>query len=95
MFSLTTGIEKKLLRITRKKKKKHNKIVLLAKSKLNNIETLIPQASIDLDTIHEEFKTVVTEKEKYEEMKESISNTRSKDEKYELNENIRENTENA
>ena len=38
-FSLTTGIIKKLLKITRKKKKKHNKIVVLAKSKLNSIET--------------------------------------------------------
>ena len=41
VFSLTTGIIKKLLEITRNKKKKHNKIVMLAKSKLNSIETLI------------------------------------------------------
>ena len=39
MFSLTTGIVKKLLNITRKKKKKHDKILMLAKSKLNSIET--------------------------------------------------------
>ena len=39
IFSLTTGITKKLLKVTRKKKKKHNKIVMLAKSKLNSIET--------------------------------------------------------
>ena len=38
-FSLITGIIKKLLKVTRKKKKKHNKIVRLAKSKLNSIET--------------------------------------------------------
>ena len=44
IFSLTTGIIKKLLKITRKKKKKHNKIVMLAKSKLNSIETLMSQA---------------------------------------------------
>ena len=37
---LTTGIIKMLLEITRNKKKKHNKIVMLAKSKLNSIETL-------------------------------------------------------
>ena len=41
IFSLTTGIVKKLLNITRNKKKKH-KIFMLAKSKLNSIETLIP-----------------------------------------------------
>ena len=41
VFSLTTGIVKKLLNVTRKKKKKHNKIVMLAKSKLNSIENLM------------------------------------------------------
>ena len=47
VFSLTTGIIKKLLSITRNKKKKLNKILVLAKSKLNSIEALISQASID------------------------------------------------
>ena len=42
IFSLTTGIVTKLLSITRNKKK-HDKILMLAKSKLNSIETLIPQ----------------------------------------------------
>ena len=41
IFSLTTGIVKKLLNITRNKKKKHDQILMLAKSKLNSIETLI------------------------------------------------------
>ena len=50
--SLTTGIVKKLLNITRKKKKKHDKILMLAKSKLNSIETLISQALIDMDISH-------------------------------------------
>ena len=47
VFSLTTGIIKKLLSITRNKKKKLNKILVLAKSKLNSIEALISQALID------------------------------------------------
>ena len=59
MFSLTTGIIKKILHVTRKKKKKHNKIIMLATSKLNSIETLMLQALIDLDISHEEFKTIV------------------------------------
>ena len=59
VFSLTAGIIKKLLKITTKKKKKHNKINMLAKSKLNSIETLISQALIDLDMSHEEFKIIV------------------------------------
>ena len=54
-FSLTTGIIKKLLSITRRKKKKHNKIYTLAKSKLNSIETLASQAQIDMEIIHEEL----------------------------------------
>ena len=47
LFSLTAVIIKKLLSITRNKKKKHNKIVMLAKSKLNSIETFISPASIN------------------------------------------------
>ena len=69
---LTTGIIRKLLKETTKKKS--NKILMLAKSKLNSIETLMSQAIIDLDISHEEFKTIVNEKEKHEQMKESIRN---------------------
>ena len=47
---------------------------MLAKSKLNSIETLMSQALINLDISHEEFKTIVNEKEKYEQTKESIRN---------------------
>ena len=87
-FSLTTGIIKKLLSITRNKKKKHNKIFMFAKSKLNSVETLISQALIDLEISHEEFKTIVHEKEKYEKMKESIRMMKSSDELIENNKNI-------
>ena len=62
---------------------------MLAKSKLNNIETLMSQAIIDLDISQEEFKIIVTEKEKYEQMKESIRNTKSKDELSENSKDIR------
>ena len=68
IFSLTTGIVKKLLTITRKKTK-HAKILMLAKSKLNNVETLISQALIDMDISHEEFTTILKEKDRYEMMK--------------------------
>ena len=90
IFSLTAGIIKKLLKITRKKKKKHNKIVMLAKNKLNSIETLMSKALMDLDLRHEEFKTIVNEKEKYEQMKESIRNTKSRNELSENSKDIRE-----
>ena len=81
IFSLTTGIVKKLLNITRKKKKKHDKILMLAKSKLNSIETLISQALIDMDISHEEFVTILKEKDKYENMKENL---RSENEQYKI-----------
>ena len=72
IFSLTTGIVKKLLNITRNKKKKHDKILMLAKSKLNIIENLISQALIDMEISHEEFIAIFKEKDKYEKMKESL-----------------------
>ena len=65
VFSLTTGIIKKLSSITRNENKNHKKIFLFAKRKLNSIETLISQALIDLEISHKEFKTIVNEKEKY------------------------------
>ena len=71
VLSLTTGIIKKLWKVTRQKK--HNKIVMLAKSKLNSTETLMSYKDIS----HEQLKTIVNEIEKYEPMKESIRNTKS------------------
>ena len=55
--------------MTRNKTQKHGKILMLAESKLNSIETLIPQALNDLDVSHEEFKMILNEKDKYEKMK--------------------------
>ena len=69
IFSLLTGIIKKLLNMTRKKKKKHDKILMLAESKFNSIEALISQALNDLNITHEEFKMILNEKDKYEKMK--------------------------
>ena len=68
---------KETIKETRKKKKKHSKIIMLAKSKLNRIE--MSQALIDLEISHEEFKTFVNEKEKYDQMKESIRNKKDKE----------------
>ena len=69
-----------MLSITRNKKSKHNKIILLAKSKLNRIEALISQALIDLEISHEEFITISKEKGKYEKMKQDIRAMKSSDE---------------
>ena len=74
IFSLTSGIIKTLLGTTRNKKKKYDKILMLVKSKLNSIETLISQALIDMEISHEEFVTILKEKDKYEKMKENLRN---------------------
>ena len=54
---------------------------MLAKSKLNSIDTLISQALIDMDISHEEFITILKEKDKYERMKENL---RSENEEYKI-----------
>ena len=71
-FSITTGFVKKFLKTTRNKKKKHNKIVMLARSKLNSIESKISKALMDNEISHEDFETIINEEKKYRELKESI-----------------------
>ena len=62
IFTIGTGISKSLLKVTKKIKKKHNKIIALAKSKLSNIETLLSSALNDSKISHEEFTSTITEK---------------------------------
>ena len=71
-FSITTGFVKKFLKTIRNKKKKHNKIVMLVRSKLNSIESKISQALINNEISHEGFMTILNEERKYWELKESI-----------------------
>ena len=92
-FSLTTGIIKKLLSITRNKNKKHDKIFMLAKSKLNSIETLVSQTLIDMEISHEEFIAIFEKKDKYEKIKENVRNVREKSK--ETNEIMRLNSVNS
>ena len=87
-FTVTTGVVKKILNITRKKKKKHNKIIILARNKLNIIETLISQALIDFDISHEEFSKIIYEKYNYEQMKDNIRNAKSRNDLNKENDKI-------
>ena len=68
---------------------------MLDKSKLNSIKTLISHTLIDLEVSHEEFKTIVEEKEKYEIMEERIRMMKSSDELIENNQNIKKDNGNA
>ena len=72
IFMISTGVNKSLLRVTKERKKKHNKIITLAKSKLNMIDTLLSSALNDSKITHEEFTNIVTEEDTYENIKENI-----------------------
>ena len=71
---------KKLLNTTRNKKRKHDKILLLAKSKIDSIETLIYQALTDMDISLEVFVIILKEEDKYEKMKDNLRSNNEKSE---------------
>ena len=64
-----------MLNLTKKRKKKHDKITILAKTRLNMIDTLLSSALNDSKISHEEFSNIITEKNTYENIKENIKNT--------------------
>ena len=66
------GISKSLLKVTKKRKKKHNKIIALAKNKLNTIDTLLSSALNDSEISHEEFTNIINGANIYENIKENI-----------------------
>ena len=72
IFTIGTGISKSLLKVTEKRKKKHNKIIALAKNKLNKIDTLLSSALNDSEISHEEFSNIINEANIYENIKENI-----------------------
>ena len=72
IFTIGTGISKSLLKVTKKRKKKHNKIIALAKNKLNTIDTLLSSALNDSGISHKEFTKIITETNIYENIKENI-----------------------
>ena len=75
IFTIGMGINKSLLKVTKKRKKKHNEIIALVKSKLNMIDTLLSSALNDSKISHEEFSNIITEKNIYENIKENIKDT--------------------
>ena len=77
IYAITAGI-KKYKSIIKKKKKKHDKIVLLAKSKLNSIEVLISKALIDSNISHDEFVLINNVLKEFYDMKEEIKNSNGK-----------------
>ena len=64
-----------MLKVTKKRKNKHNKIIVLAKSKLSDIETLLSSSLNDSKISHEELTSIITEKNIYENIQGNIKNT--------------------
>ena len=58
---------------------------MLAKNKLTSIETLVSQTQIDMEISHEEFIAIFKEKDKYEKMKENVTNVNEKQGNMRLN----------
>ena len=55
-----------MLETTRNKKENHNKIVILAMSKLNSIESKISEALINNEISDEDFTTIISEEKTIE-----------------------------
>ena len=72
-----TAAIKKYKSMIKKTKKRHGKIVLLAKSKLNSIEVLISKALIDSVVSHHKFVLINNILKEYDEMKEEIKNLKT------------------
>ena len=72
VFTIGTGVSKSLLKLTKKRKKKHNKIIVLAKNKLNTIDKLLSSALNDSEISHAEFSNVITEANIYGNIKKNI-----------------------
>ena len=64
-----------MLKLTKKRKKKHNKVIVLAKNKLNSTNTLLSSALNDSEIIHEEFTNIITDTNIYVNIKENIKDT--------------------
>ena len=62
----------------RRNNRKHDKVLMLAKSKLNSIEILIYQALTDMKLSHNEFIRILKEKDKYKKIKENLANANEK-----------------
>ena len=65
--------------MTKKRKKKYNKIIALAKSKLNTFDTLLSSALNDSKISHEEFSNIVTERNTYENITENIKDIKEEE----------------
>ena len=83
VFTVGTGISKSLLKLTKKRKKKYNKIIALVKNELNTIDTFLSSALNNSKISHKEFTNIIIETNINEDIKENIKEltTESSEEK--------------
>ena len=75
MCVIITEIKKyKSITKNKRKKKKHDKVLFLANSKLNSVEVLICKALVDSNIVHDEFVLINKVLKEYNDMKEEIKN---------------------
>ena len=80
-FHFLQDFLKNLLKTARNKKKKHNKIAILARIKLNSIEIRTSETLINNEINHENFRTIINEERNYRELKESIRMIKGQEDK--------------
>ena len=66
LFCLSSGVVKKLQQETKTRKKKHNKLLYLAKNKLACVEILVSKSVMDRIIDHNEFTAIIKEKKDYD-----------------------------
>ena len=66
MFCLSSGVVKKLQQETKTRKKKHNKLLYLAKNKFDGVEMLVSKSVQDGIIDHDEFLAIMKEKKEYD-----------------------------
>ena len=71
-FSITSGFVNKFLKAIRNKMKKQNKIVMLARSKLNSIESKISKGLMNNEISHEDFEAIINQEKKIENWKKAL-----------------------
>ena len=76
LFCLSSGVVKKLLYETKRKKKSHNKLLYLAKNKLDCIEMLVSKSVADGSIDHNEFTAIIKGKKQYDNEKNTMGKSK-------------------
>ena len=79
LFCLSSGVVKKLQQETKTRKKKHNKLLYLAKNKLDCVEMLVSKSVMDGIIDHNEFLAIIKEKIDYDCQKNEVNGSKLKE----------------